>query len=99
MITGSAPKAVISVRLRTEPTITGGAAEDQGGLAFPPVGVTAHHLATALEPLSHMIETVAAGQAPGNLTVEMLDEMNAQHARDQNFEQAFVRRHLRKRQI
>jgi uncharacterized protein YndB with AHSA1/START domain len=46
------------------------------------VGVTAHHLATALEPLSHMIETVAAGQAPGNLTVEMLDEMNAQHARD-----------------
>ena len=28
------------------------------------VGVTAHHLATALEPLSHMIETVAAGQAP-----------------------------------
>jgi ribosomal protein S18 acetylase RimI-like enzyme len=47
-----------------------------------PVGVTAHHLAGALEPISHMIEAVAAGQAPCNLSVEMLDEMNAQHARD-----------------
>ena len=30
-----------------------------------PVGVTAHHLAGALEPISGMIKAVAAGQAPG----------------------------------
>jgi len=47
-----------------------------------PVGVTAHHLAGALEPISGMIKAVAAGQAPGDLSMEMLDEMNARHARD-----------------
>jgi GNAT superfamily N-acetyltransferase len=47
-----------------------------------PVGVTAHHLAGALEPISHMIAAVATGRAPGNVTVEMLDQMNAQHAKD-----------------
>jgi hypothetical protein len=47
-----------------------------------PVGVTAHHLASALEPISSMIRAVAAGQAPGDLSMEMLDEMNARHARD-----------------
>jgi len=46
------------------------------------VGVTAHHLASVLEPISHMIEAVAARQAPGDLSMEMLDEMNARHAQD-----------------
>ena len=47
-----------------------------------PVGVTAHHLASVLEPISSMIKAVAGGQAPGDLSMEMLDEMNARHARD-----------------
>jgi DinB superfamily len=46
------------------------------------VGVTAHHLAGVLEPISHMIEAVVAGQAPGILTSAMIDEMNAKHAKD-----------------
>src|SRR3981189_3757534 len=41
-----------------------------------PVGVTAHHLASVLEPISSMIKAVAAGQAPGDLSMEMLHEMN-----------------------
>ena len=32
------------------------------------VGVTAHHLAGVVEPISHMIKAVVAGQAPGKLT-------------------------------
>jgi hypothetical protein len=47
-----------------------------------PVGVTAHHLAGVLEPISHMIKAVVAGQVPGTLTDAMIDEMNAQHAKD-----------------
>ena len=46
------------------------------------VGVTAHHLATVLEPVSSMIGAVVAGQAPGNLTMARFDEMNARHARE-----------------
>lgn len=46
------------------------------------VGVTAHHLASVLEPISHMIKAVVAGQAPGTLTGAMIDEMNAKHAKD-----------------
>jgi Mycothiol maleylpyruvate isomerase N-terminal domain len=46
------------------------------------VGVTAHHLAGVLEPISHMIKAVVSGQARGTLTAAMIDEMNAQHARD-----------------
>ena len=46
------------------------------------VGVTAHHAASALEPIAGMIAGVAAGQAPGTFTMAMLDEMNAQHAKD-----------------
>lgn len=46
------------------------------------VGVTAHHMASVLEPICAMIRAVAAGQAPGNLSMEMLDEMNARHAKD-----------------
>jgi DinB superfamily len=47
-----------------------------------PVGVTAHHMASVLEPISGMIQAVAAGRARGPLTLAMLDEMNAAHARD-----------------
>jgi hypothetical protein len=47
-----------------------------------PVGVTAHHLASVLEPISGMIQAVATGQARGSLTPAMLDEMNAAHARE-----------------
>jgi len=47
-----------------------------------PVGVTAHHLAGALEPISGMIKAIVAGQPLGNFTGYLLDEMNAQHARD-----------------
>lgn len=46
-----------------------------------PVGVTAHHLAGVLEPISRMVEAVAAGQSPG-LTRDVIDEMNARHAKD-----------------
>ena len=46
------------------------------------VGVTAHHLASVLEQISRMIKAVAAGQAPGDLTMELLDAMNARHAKD-----------------
>jgi len=46
------------------------------------VGVTAHHLAGALEPISSMIKAVAGGQALGEFTLEMIDEMNARHAKD-----------------
>jgi hypothetical protein len=47
-----------------------------------PVGVTAHHLAGAFEPISQMIQTVAAGQSVSGFTMEMLDAMNAQHAKE-----------------
>jgi PhnB protein len=46
------------------------------------VGVTAHHAAEALEPISRMIRAVAAGQPIEGFTMEGLDAMNAQHARD-----------------
>ena len=45
------------------------------------VGVTAHHLAGVLEPVSDMVEAVACGQSPGRFTLGMFDEMNAAHAR------------------
>jgi Mycothiol maleylpyruvate isomerase N-terminal domain len=44
------------------------------------VGVTAHHLASALEPVAGIITAVVSGQSPGNFTTGMLDGMNAQHA-------------------
>jgi len=46
------------------------------------VGVTAHHLASVLEPVSSMIKAVAARQAPGDLSMELIHEMNARHAKD-----------------
>jgi Mycothiol maleylpyruvate isomerase N-terminal domain len=46
------------------------------------VGVTAHHIARSYEPITHIIRTIAAGQAMPHFTPQMLDEMNAQHAKD-----------------
>jgi len=46
------------------------------------VGVTAHHVAGAHEPISGIVKTVAAGQSIPNFTMAMLDESNAKHARE-----------------
>jgi hypothetical protein len=46
------------------------------------VGVTAHHIAGAYEPVTHIITTIARGQALPHFTPQMLDEMNAKHAVD-----------------
>ena len=46
------------------------------------VGVTAHHLATSYERVPDIATGLAAGQAFGNFTRKMLDERNAQHAKD-----------------
>lgn len=46
------------------------------------VGVTALHIARSYEAVAHIIKTIAAGQAPPHFTTEMLDQMNAQHARE-----------------
>ena len=47
-----------------------------------PVGVTAHHIARSYEAVTHIIKTIAAGQALPHFTPQMLDEMNAQHAKE-----------------
>src|SRR5262245_39258597 len=47
-----------------------------------PVGVTAHHVAGAHEPIAGIVKTVSSGQAMPNFTMAMLDEMNAKHAKD-----------------
>jgi hypothetical protein len=46
------------------------------------VAATAHHVARSYEPITQIIKTIAAGQALPPFTREMLDEMNAQHARE-----------------
>jgi hypothetical protein len=46
------------------------------------VAATAHHVASGHEPLTHMIKTIAAGQSLPHFTPQMLDEMNAQHAKE-----------------
>jgi Mycothiol maleylpyruvate isomerase N-terminal domain len=46
------------------------------------VGVTAHHLAGAFEPVAGIVTALAAGKPLGAFTTAMLDSMNAQHARD-----------------
>ena len=48
-----------------------------------PVGVTAHHVASAHEPIANIVKTLAAGQSIPNFTTQMLDEMNAKHAVEQ----------------
>jgi DinB superfamily len=46
------------------------------------VGVTAHHLASGLEPVAGIVSTIVSGQSRGHLTRAMLDEMNARHAQE-----------------
>ena len=46
------------------------------------VGVTAHHVAGAHEPIANIVKTVAAGQSIPGFTMDMLHEMNAKHAKD-----------------
>ena len=46
------------------------------------VGVTAHHLAGAFEPVAGIITAIVSGQLPAGFSRVMLDERNAQHARD-----------------
>src|SRR5262249_60903511 len=46
------------------------------------VAVTAHHIASSYESATRIIETIAAGQALPHFTREILDERNAQHARE-----------------
>jgi len=47
------------------------------------VGVTAHHLAGGLEAVAGIVTNIVTGGPPrGNFTRAMLDEMNAQHAKE-----------------
>jgi hypothetical protein len=46
------------------------------------VAVTAHHIASSYGPATHIIKTIAAGQALPHFTREILDAMNAQHAKE-----------------
>jgi hypothetical protein len=46
------------------------------------VAATAHHIASSYEPVAHIVKTIAAGQTLPHFTRQMLDEMNAQHAKE-----------------
>jgi uncharacterized damage-inducible protein DinB len=46
------------------------------------VAATAHHIARSFEPITGMIEGLAAGRTLPHFTPQMLDEMNAQHAKE-----------------
>lgn len=46
------------------------------------VGVTAHHVAGAHEAIAGMAKTIGSGQTLPHFTMAMLDEMNAQHAKE-----------------
>ena len=46
------------------------------------VGATTHHLAGSYEPITGIIKTLAAGNSVPNFTPQMLDERNAQHAKE-----------------
>ena len=48
-----------------------------------PVGVTAHHLAGSYDRVPDIAMGLASGQSFGSFTRTMLDQMNAQHAKDQ----------------
>jgi hypothetical protein len=45
------------------------------------VAATAHHVASSYEAITRIIKTIASGQPLAHFTRDMLDEMNAQHAR------------------
>jgi DinB family protein len=46
------------------------------------VGVTAHHVAGAHEPIAGIVKTVSTGQSLPHFTMAMLDESNAKHAKE-----------------
>lgn len=46
------------------------------------VAATAHHIASSYEPITRIIETIAAGRTLPYFTRHMLDEMNARHAKE-----------------
>ena len=46
------------------------------------VAATAHHLFGAYERVPDIAKGLAAGQSPANFTTKVLDQMNAQHAKD-----------------
>jgi uncharacterized damage-inducible protein DinB len=46
------------------------------------VGVTAHHVAGGHEGILGIVKTIAGGQSIPNFTMAMLNEMNANHARE-----------------
>ena len=46
------------------------------------VGVVAHHVATGHEGISRIVKTVASGQPMPHFTLDMLNQMNAQHAKE-----------------
>jgi len=46
------------------------------------VGVTAHHVAGSHEPIAEILKTVASGQSMPTFTMDMLNDMNATHAKD-----------------
>jgi len=46
-----------------------------------PVGVTAHHLAGALEPIAKGVQALVAGK-PLGFSRDMIDKVNAKHAED-----------------
>jgi Mycothiol maleylpyruvate isomerase N-terminal domain len=47
-----------------------------------PVGVVAHHMAMAHEAIAGLMKTVSGGQSVPNLTMDMLNQMNAKHAQE-----------------
>jgi hypothetical protein len=46
------------------------------------VAATAHHIASSYEPITRIIKAIAAAQALPSFTRKMLDDMNAQHAKE-----------------
>jgi len=46
------------------------------------VGVTAHHIADVFEQLANVVKTIAAGRALDGFSLDRIEEMNAQHAKD-----------------
>jgi hypothetical protein len=46
------------------------------------VAATAHHLFGAYDRVADIAKGLAAGQSPANFSTKVLDEMNAQHAKD-----------------
>ena len=47
------------------------------------VGTLIHHIAAVLPAEIDLTKTIAAGKAIGGVTMEMVDQMNAQHAQEQ----------------